>query len=425
MTKKFTKKILCAAATVCIMLFAMPATAFATSAVQTSPTPAPTATPKPKVEISIGSEYAKVYDGKEISKSDILALVSDKSGNGVSSFTYKWYDEDGDKMDKSPVKAGIYKLKIKVSDKDPVYTGTATVTYKIDARPLEWDASGLSAVKHYDGTADAATVKGELLVNGIIDGDDVIVSFDNITVGDFPSADVQKVTMPVTIEGAKLEGADADNYVLPKLGPEIEAAIKKAYITEISFPDDDNKYRAVVEEDVYVSEELKDTEYSTDDSIKNALRQKVNEGWTDKKDVNTAFYTVVLQINKDGEWVDVTAENTPAEGTSIVLPYPDGTKDSSHEFIVYKMKTQGEDTGLIEVWAHTEKVDGIEVALSQKEPLIVAYAPTGYLSKGLLLGMGGAAVAIIAAIVFFRLLKKDRAEMAEETAALPQHTEEN
>ena len=231
--------------------------------------------------------------------------------------------------------------------------------------------------------------------------------------------------MPVTIEGAKLEGADADNYVLPKLGPEIEAAIKKAYITEISFPDDDNKYRAVVEEDVYVSEELKDTEYSTDDSIKNALRQKVNEGWTDKKDVNTAFYTVVLQINKDGEWVDVTAENTPAEGTSIVLPYPDGTKDSSHEFVVYKMKTHGEDTGLIEVWAHTEKVDGIEVTLSQKEPLIVAYAPTGYLSKGLLLGMGGAAVAIIAAIVFFRLLKKDRAEMAEEAAALPQHTEEN
>ena len=424
MTKKFRTKALCAIATVCIALFAVPATAFAASVPQASPTPAPTATPKPKTEIAIGSEYAKVYDGKEISKSDILALVSDKSGNGVSLFTYKWYDEDGDKMDKNPVKAGVYKLKIEVSEKDPLYTGTATVTYKIEARPLEWDASGLSAVKHYDGTAAAAAVKGELLINGIVDGDDVMLSFDNITVGDFPSAEVQNITVPATVEGAKLEGDDADNYVLPKLGPEIEAAIKKAYITEISFPDDDNKYRAVVEEAVYAAEELDETEYSSEESIKDALRKKVAEGWKDREDVNTAFYTVVLQINKDGEWVDVTKENIPAAGTTVVLPYPEGTKDSSHEFVVYKMKTQGEDKGLVEVWAHTEKVDGLEITLSQKDPMIVAYAPTGFFSKGMLMALGGGAVAVIAAIVFFKLLKKDREEMAEETAALPQHTEE-
>lgn len=420
MTKKFTKKLLTAAVCLCFAVFAA-TTVSATNAA--TPTPSPTPTPKPKQEIAIGSEFFKVYDGKEISKADILALVSDKSGSGVSQFTYKWYDEDGDKMDKSPVKAGEYKLKITVSDKDPLYKGTTTVTYTINPRPLEWDASGLSASKAYDGTADAAVVKGELLVNGIIDGDDVYVSFDNIRIADFPNADVQRTTLPVTVEDAKLKGDDADNYVLPKLGPEIEASIIKAYITEITFPDNDNKYRTVVEEAVYTSEELADTDFATSDTVKNALRDKATADWADKKDVNTAFYTAVLQVYKDGEWVNVTAEENPADGIAVTIPYPQGTKDTSHEFVVYKMKTQGENAGLIEVWAHTEKVDGIEVTLSQGEPMIVAYTPAKQLNKGLLIGIGGAAVAVIAAVVFFKLLKKDKEDIAEE-AALSENKEQ-
>ncbi len=412
MNRNLRKKLVGAVSALCLAVFMLPMAASATSA-EASPSPSPTATPKPKVQISIGSEYSKVYDGKEISKSDVLALVSDKSGNGVSKFTYKWYDDDGDRMSKNPVKAGKYKLKITVSDKDPVYTGSATVTYKIEQRPLEWNISGLKASKPYDGTAAAANVKGELLVDGIVEGDDVYISFDNITVADFPNAEVQHTKLPLTIENAKLKGDDAENYILPKIAPEIEAAIVKAYITEITFPDNDNKYRAVVEEAVYPSEELEDTDFSTAQAIKNALRAKAAEGWADKEDVKTVYYTAILQINKDGEWVDVTAENNPADGAAIVLPYPEGTKDSSHEFVVYKMKTQGSDAGLIEIWAHTEKVEGLEITLSQGEPLIVAYAPTSRISKGLVMGIGGAAVAVIAVIVFLKLLKKDREDTEE------------
>ncbi|MBE6878657.1 MAG: hypothetical protein E7488_05775 [Ruminococcaceae bacterium] len=424
MTKKFTTKVLGTIACLCFALFALPTTAFATSTATAAPSPTPTATPKPKVEISIGSEYSKVYDGKELSKSDVLALVSDKSGNGVSQFTYKWYDDDGDRMDKNPVNAGEYRLTITVSDKDPVYTGEATVKYIIQPRPLEWDTSNLSAKKPSDGTAEAAKVKGELCISGIIDGDDVFVSFDNIKAADFPNADAQRTKIPLIIENAQLGGEDADNYVLPKLAPEIEASIVKAYITEITFPDNDNKYRAVVEESVYPNETLDGTEFSTTEAIKNALRSKANEEWADKEDVNTVFYTAVLQVYKDGEWVNITAEDNPSDGAAVVLPYPEGTKDNSHEFAVYKMKTQGENAGLIEVWAHTEKVDGLEITLSQGEPIIVAYTPANQLNKGVLLGIGGAAVAVIAAMIFFRLLKKDREDMAEEVAALPEHTEE-
>ena len=424
MTRKFRTKLLGITAGICIALFAMPATVFATGVAKASPSPSPTPlpTPKPKTEISIGSEYKKVYDGKEISKSDVLALVSDKSGNGVSKFTYKWYDDDGEKMSSNPVDAGEYKLVITVSDKDPVNKGTATVKYIINQRPLEWDTSSLKASKPYDGTAAAATVKGELIVNGIIEGDDVFISFDNIEVADFPSAEVQRAVLPVTVEGAELKGDDADNYILPKNGPEIEASIRKAHITEITFPDNDNRYRAVVEESVYVNEALSAGGFETEDSVKGALKEKAAADLADKKDISTTYYTAVLQVYKDGEWVDVTAENNPADGTPVVLPYPEGTKNSSHDFVVYKMKTQGDDAGLIEVWAHTEKVEGLEITLSQGDPMIVAAVPSNQLNKGVLLGIGGAVVAVLAAVIFFKLLRKDR-EDTDEPEQLPEHTE--
>ena len=413
MMKIFKSRLFSFVACICLLTAFASVTAFATDVATASPTPEPTPTPKPKTELRVGKEYKKVYDGKEAGKSEVLSILSSKSGNGVTYFTYKWYDADGKKLDGNPTNAGTYKLEIKVADKDPVYTGSATVAYIIQHRPLEWDVSGLTVSKPYDGTADSATVKGELLINGIIDGDDVYISYDNIKAADFPNADVQRTKLPITVEGAKLKGKDAQNYILPKLSPEVEASIVKAYITELSFPDNDNKYRAVVEEKVVVSADLLETDFNSADAVKNALRTKAAEALADQEDVNYAYYTAVLQVYKDGQWVEVTAEENPSDGAAIILPYPDGTKDSSHKFVVYKMKTQGKDSGTIEVWAHTEKVEGLEVTLSQGEPMIVAYTKN-QLSKPLLLGLGGVSAAAILAVVFFKLLKKDREDVAEE-----------
>ena len=168
-----------------------------------------------------------------------------------------------------------------------------------------------------------------------------------------------------------------------------------------------------MEEKVVVSNDLLKTDFNSEDAVKNALRTKAGEALASEEDVNFAYYTAVLQVYKDGQWVEVTAEENPSDGAAIVLPYPDGTKDSSHKFVVYKMKTQGKDSGTIEVWAHTEKVEGLEVTLSQGEPMIVAYSKN-QINKNLLLGMGGVAAAVILAVVFFKLLKKDREDMAED-----------
>ena len=414
MAKILKSKFFTLIACICLFTAFASVTAFATDIAEPTPTPSPT--PKPKTEISVGSEYKKVYDGKEVGKSDILSILSSKSGNGVTYFTYKWYDSDGDKMDKNPSDAGRYKLEITVSDKDPVYTGRTTVNYIIEQRPLEWNTENLTLSKPYDGTATAPVVKGEILVNGIISGDDIYLSFDNMTAADFPSAEVQRTKLPVTITGAKLAGDDAENYILPKLSPEVEASIVKAYVTEVSFPDNPNRYRTVVEEKVVVADALAESDLGTAEAIKAALREKAGAEFADKEDVDFVFYTAVLQVFENGEWVDVTAENNPADGTSVILPYPADTKDSSHDFVVYHMKSQGDDAGLIEVWAHTEKVEGLEITLSQGDPVIVVYTPASFIGQNLVPIICGVAVAAVAAFVFFKLLRKDREETKEEAA---------
>ncbi|MBQ5782820.1 MAG: hypothetical protein IIV99_05490 [Oscillospiraceae bacterium] len=362
---------------------------------------------KEKQEISLGDAYSKVYDGKEVSDSDVYALVSTKSG-GVTVFTYKWFDAKGTELDYNPVNAGEYILEIKVSDKDPHYKGSATVGYIIEQRPLDWDVSSLKVTKPYDGTATAASVSGKITATGKVDGDDVNLVYDSIKAADFPTADVQRVTVPLTIINAKLEGKDAANYTLPKISPVIEAAITKASIIDISFPDNDNKYRIVVEETVYVTGDLSATEFNTVDGIKNALRAKIGETFTED-DVHTAFYTAVLQVLKDDQWVEVEASEWPQDEVKFCLGYPEGTSGGKNEFVVYKLATKGKDAGVIEVWAHSEKVDGLEIVLSQGDALGV-----GYIAKNtnttMLIVIGAVAVMVIAGAVYLKLRKADKEE---------------
>lgn len=364
-----------------------------------------------KIEISLGDAYKKVYDGKEVSKSDVYSLVSSKSG-GVTVFTYKWYDANGNAIDYNPVSAGTYKLKIQVSEKDPSYKGSATVSYIIEQRPLEWDVSQLKITKPYDGTTAAAKIKGYLSISGVIEGDDAALSYDSITASDFPTADVQTVSVPINVENAGITGTSRDNYSLPKILPTAEASIKKAYITEITIEGDSNKYRQVAEEAVYVTEELAKTEFNTEDSIKTALRTKMAEKFGDKE-FNAVYYTTYLQVFENDEWVDVPTDKMPQYNTGFILPYPEETAEDTHGFVVYRMKTSGENTGEIEVWVSTEKVEGIETSLSQGDIIAVGYTAEKAANTTMIIIIAAIAVMVIAGAVFLKLHKADKEEVEE------------
>ncbi|MCD7770026.1 MAG: LPXTG cell wall anchor domain-containing protein [Oscillospiraceae bacterium] len=117
--------------------------------------------------------------------------------------------------------------------------------------------------------------------------------------------------------------------------------------------------------------------YSSVDALVSELESRVtvSEGYTRE---NTAVYDVVLQYRvSGGEWVDATADNFPAEGITVTLPYPEGT-DASYDFTAVHMFTAtSERLGITasgtETPAVTKTDDGLVVTLNGLSPVAIAW----------------------------------------------------
>ena len=75
-------------------------------------------------------------------------------------------------------------------------------------------------------------------------------------------------------------------------------------------------------------------------------------------EANTAVYDVRLWVNVNGTgWVLATADNFPAGGITVTLPYPNGTSRDVHDFFVAHMATMdinGRKAGEMEYPAVTD-----------------------------------------------------------------------
>ena len=126
-----------------------------------------------------------------------------------------------------------------------------------------------------------------------------------------------------------------------------------------------------------VTGDLGDTEYNTVKKIENKLTETIvsNEGYIAD---NTALYDIELVTSKDGgqTWVPVTAENFPAEGIVVTLPYPKGTNAADYDFTVVHMfdeNVNGHKAGEVETPAVTEGENGISFRLMGTSPVIIGY----------------------------------------------------
>ena len=127
-----------------------------------------------------------------------------------------------------------------------------------------------------------------------------------------------------------------------------------------------------------VPDGLKDTSFATVPAIEAELsRVLLTDGYTAGK---MAFYDVTLQYSTDGgvNWVNATADNFPASGIAVTLPYPDGTGKElqdfavSHMFIVTSARL-GTVAGGTETPAAVKTDDGIRVTLRGLSPVAVAW----------------------------------------------------
>lgn len=126
-----------------------------------------------------------------------------------------------------------------------------------------------------------------------------------------------------------------------------------------------------------VTGDLGNTEYNTVEKIENKLTETIvsNEGYIAD---NTALYDIELVTSEDGgqTWVPVTAENFPAEGIVVTLPYPEGTNAADYDFTVVHMfdeDVNGHKAGEVETPEVTEGENGISFSLTGTSPVMVGY----------------------------------------------------
>lgn len=90
-------------------------------------------------------------------------------------------------------------------------------------------------------------------------------------------------------------------------------------------------------------------------------------------EANSVLMDVSLQRqNPDGTLTPVSAEDFPAEGVEVLLPYPEGT-DQTYTFVVTHMITAGAHAGEIEVLANTPEAGGIRVLFTSMSPVCITY----------------------------------------------------
>lgn len=126
-----------------------------------------------------------------------------------------------------------------------------------------------------------------------------------------------------------------------------------------------------------VTGDLGNTEYNTVEKIENKLTETIvsNEGYIAD---NTALYDIELVTSENGgqTWVPVTAENFPAEGIVVTLPYPKGTNAADYDFTVVHMFDEDVNrhkAGEVETPEVTEGENGISFRLTGTSPVMVGY----------------------------------------------------
>ena len=277
-----------------------------------------------------------------------------------------------------------------VTEYEAVFTPTDTVNWenaaaqakvKVSPKILTWDGSALTVLTKLADEMKDASLIGELKVSGLLDGDDAGLSYESLT-AEFDTAEAgtdKQVT--VTIAGAALTNA---NYELPA---ETAFTLKGSIEKTAALPGQTglgNEYRLVMgaKDVTEVTPDLAKTEnLNTPEKIVEYLKKLLVDCKIDGKNPakeNTAVYDAVLLYSADGgeTWIRATADNFPAEGVKVILPYPEGTNAADYRFSavhMFAMNRGAYKAGDVETPELTLTKDGITMTLKSLSPIALSW----------------------------------------------------
>lgn len=301
------------------------------------------------VSITGGS---KTYDGKpvELVWNPKAMVGSDEVILNPEDFKRSFSDGVKEFTD-PPEKAGEYTLTVSVDTSSA--SGLLEIPFKIAKREVEWDTSGLTAVKKYDGTMAPPAVTGELKLKpategkGFIEGDDVqLVIGELLLAENFTHAGAHSELLPLK-KVWELTGTDAGNYRFPTELPKVSAEITSdgkpgdssgSDIT-LDVKDPNGKALKLVRTsgipESAITQDLKDKGFDTETKIKAEMEKSLT---ADQKK-NSALYDLKLMVQDGSGWKEATAANFPAAGITVNLPYPSGTNKNDKFTIVHMFST--------------------------------------------------------------------------------------
>ena len=301
------------------------------------------------VSITGGS---KTYDGKpvELVWNPKAMVGSDEVILNPEDFKRSFSDGVKEFTD-PPEKAGEYTLTVSVDTSSA--SGLLEIPFKIAKREVEWDTSGLTAVKKYDGTMAPPAVTGELKLKpategkGFIEGDDVqLVIGELLLAENFTHAGAHSELLPLK-KVWELTGADAGNYRFPTELPKVNAEITSDGTSSgdsssdiaLDVKDPSGKALKLVRTsgipESAITQDLKDKGFDTETKIKAEMEKSLT---ADQKK-NSVLYDLKLMVQDGSGWKEATAANFPAAGITVNLPYPSGTNKNDKFTIVHMFST--------------------------------------------------------------------------------------
>ena len=134
-----------------------------------------------------------------------------------------------------------------------------------------------------------------------------------------------------------------------------------------------------------ISDDLKNSDFNTVSKIEDALETALSITTEEEKE-RSKLVDVKLMISTDGgkNWDEATAENFPAGGIDVVLPYPDGTNGDEYSFSVAHMigtSANGKTAGEIEKPGTTNTSSGISTHFNGLSPVMITWTKNSSPSK--------------------------------------------
>lgn len=287
-------------------------------------------------------------------------------------------------LDSARLTKGIHIITAVYSGNAEFGTAQQNLATGVAAKTLSWDAGSLSSTKIFDGTLNAP-ITGELKVSGLVGSNDPGFTYDKAatTAAYADSNPGTGKTATITVAGAALANP---NYSLPAEKPTFTGTVTA--VSEIAAPTEavPHGYQLKLEMEtglVSVPNAIiaADASLSSPEAVKARLQLRIeNVLGTGSAAVKDFDLTLWISQNSGVTWEKATAENFPAGGITVVIPWSKlgltYEQAQHYNFSVMHMfaaAVHGHTPGETESPAWTATAAGLQFKLDGLSPVAVGY----------------------------------------------------